>query len=64
VTVRGLCKSRSSESTSSRRELQNLTSGLGRVARPGDLGLVLSDLVSLRRGTTRLSEVARKLERF
>ncbi|QCE14308.1 hypothetical protein DEO72_LG11g1307 [Vigna unguiculata] len=30
----------------------------------GDLGLVLSDLVSLRRGTTRLSEVARKLERF
>jgi len=41
-----------------------LTSGLGRTARPGDLGLVLSDLVSLRRGTARLGEVARKLERF
>jgi len=64
VTVRGLCKSRPNESTSSRRELQNLTSDLGCVARPGDLGLVLSDLVSLRRGTTRLSEAARKLERF
>jgi len=35
-----------------------------RAARPGDLGLVLSDLVSLRRGTARLSEVARRLERF
>jgi len=29
VTVRELCKSRPSESMSSRRELQNLTSGLG-----------------------------------
>jgi len=36
----------------------------GRAARPGDLGLVLSDLVSLRRGTTCLSEVARWLEHF
>ena len=64
MTVRGLYKSRPSESISSRRELQNLTSGLGRAARPGDLGLALSDLVSLKRGTTRLSEVARRLERF
>jgi len=62
--MRGLCKSRPSESTSSRRELQNLTSGLGRVARPSDLGLVLSDLVSLRWGTARPSEVTRKLGRF
>jgi len=59
-----LCKSRPSESISSRRELQNLKSGLGRVARLGDLGLVLSDLVSLRRGTVRLSEIARKFGRF
>jgi len=36
----------------------------GRVARPDDFGLVLSDWVSLRRGTARLSKVARKLERF
>jgi len=37
--MRELCKSRLSESISSRRELQNLTSGLGRAARSGDLGL-------------------------
>ncbi|QCE10401.1 hypothetical protein DEO72_LG10g1631 [Vigna unguiculata] len=35
--VRDLCKSRPSESISSRRELQNLTSGLGHAARSGDL---------------------------
>ncbi|QCD82553.1 hypothetical protein DEO72_LG2g2893 [Vigna unguiculata] len=33
--MRELCKSRLSESISSRRELQNLTSGLGRAARSG-----------------------------
>ena len=64
VTVRELYKSRPSEFISSRRELQNLTFGLGRAAHPGDLGLVLSDLVSLRQGTARLSDVARKLGRF
>jgi len=64
VTVRELYKSRPSESISYRRELQNLTSGLGRIARPGDLGLMLSDVVSLKRGTVRLSEIARKFGRF